>query len=446
MLSGTLGSLGLDDLVGFLSTHGVEGVLTLCGAASSLHLLFVPGRLVVPQARPGRLSPEALDALLARARRVQGARAPRLSRAALDALHARARALRAPDSTAPDSTTGRPGRTGHTTGSLRRSTLEALLARADAIRDADHEARRHRVAEQVHAVSASGRARFEFTPCVVPPDLLRDIEAGGGVALEPLALLMEVARLTDERTRRPSSAPTRAARRPATGARPGASVETPTLQGDIDGVGLAALLQTLRERRRGGTLTLLAGGREERLYFVEGEAFALRIEADDEFAFALLGVDAADSVRALVRGAAIDEGALTEAEQARLRERFLEVLFAEGATFAFHEGDLPPDVRAPRRGVTRISLQTERFLLQAIQRWSEWDALRDALDDGRAVLRFVSPGAKLEAIRAGGLPEVLTLLDGRLRFDEAVKAARAPRLVAARAVADLLRAGRLVAV
>lgn len=456
-LSGTLGSLGLDDVVGFLSTHGVEGVLTIFGATASLRLLVLPGRLLIPQARPGRLSAGALDALLARADRVGRSRARRLSRLQIDELMARARATRA--GPARRQAAGRTGRIERAeleamharaeqsraerpaSGRVSRTTLDGLLARADALGDPDIASRRHRVAEQVHAVSASGGASFDFAPCALSDDLVRDIEALGGLAIEPLALLMEVARLDDEQQRTPSQAPTRAVRRP--GSR--AAAVTAALQGDIDGVGLAALLQTLRERRRGGTLVLKAGGHEERLYFVQGEAFALRIDADDEFAFSLLGADAADSVRALVRGAAVEERALTAADQQRLRERFLDVLFAEGATFAFLQDDLPPDVHAPRRGITRIALQTERFLLEAIQRMVEWDTLRESISDGRAVLRFASAAAKLAAIRDRDLPEVLTLFDGRQSFDEVVIAARAARVEAARVVVALMGEGLLVA-
>lgn len=454
-LSGTLGSLALDDVVGFLSTHGVEGVLTICGAAASLQLLVLPGRLLIPEPRPGRLSEGTLDALLSRARKVGRSHSRRLSRAQVDELvrrasdeHARSASRRAEPRSGRVSRAdleaihARAGRartpTPPTTGRLSRAAVRDLIARADAL-EVDIDARRHKAARQVHAVSASGRARFEFTPCPVPDDVVRNLEALGGVAVEPLALLMEVARLADERRREPSRAPTRVIRR--AGEAPPAPAAA--LQGDIDGVGLAALLQTLRQRRRDGTLVLTAAGHEERLYFVKGEAFALRVEADDEFAFALLGVDAADSVRALVRGAAVDERELTTAEQTRLRARFLDVLFGQGATFAFYEGDLPPDVHAPRRGITRIALQTERFLLEAIQRMVEWDDLRATIDDGRAVLRFGSAPLKLDAIRARGLPEVLTLLDGRLSFDDVVLAARASRLEAARVIAALVRDGAL---
>jgi hypothetical protein len=349
-------------------------------------------------------------------------RTGRLGKPAIDEILARAAATRV---AAPQ-----------TTGRLQRKDLDSILDRADALDDQD--ARRHKAAASVHAVSSEGSARFEFMPCPVPPDVVRELEAMGGVALEPLALLMEVARLKDERGREKKSA-TRSARRKQVDEPPG-----PSLRGDVDGIGLAALLQTLRERRRAGTLVLTAADREERLYFEEGEAFALRVEADDWFAHDLLGADAADSVRALVRGNAVEEGKLTAADQTRLRDQFLDVLFGESATFAFHEGQLPPEVQTPRRGTTRIALQTERFLLEAIQRMVEWDALREPLKDGAAVLRFATPELKLSTIRQSNLPEVMTLIDGRQTFDEVVRAARAKRIEAARTVAGLIAAKKVL--
>lgn len=449
-LSGTLSSLGLDDVVGFLSTHGVEGVLTICGAAMSMRMLVLPGRLVVPQPRPGRLSAEALDALLSRAERVGRTASRRLSREAVDELVQRAkrerqgRRARPPSGShrKPTAATARREPSAPTvTGRLSRDVVDDLFARADALAGNSAEKRRHKLAEQVHLVAAGGGARFEFTPCELPEHVVKEIEALGAMSLEPLALLMEVARLADEHSQAPDLGRTMVA---APKALQAAMADNPAaLQGDIDGVGLAALLQTLRERRRAGTLLLQSSGREEKLYFIDGEAYALRLDADDEFAHQLLGADAADSVRTLVREAAIDEQTLTAAEQARLRERFLDVLFGADAQFAFFDSDLPREVIEPRRGLTRIALQTERFLLEAIQRMVEWDDLRAAIGDGKAHLRFTSAEAKLAAIRERGAPEVLTLVDGRLSFDEVVRASQVPRLVAARVIAALVREGKL---
>src|SRR5690606_36926593 len=78
--------------------------------------------------------------------------------------------------------------------------------------------------------------------------------------------------------------------------------QEPVLEGDLDGVGLAAILQALRDQRRTGTLLVRAGGREERLLFHRGDAFLLRLGEDEEtadFAAFLLGDEGSDELEAL---------------------------------------------------------------------------------------------------------------------------------------------------
>ena len=67
-LSGTFGSIGLADVIGFLSTHGGEGILTIRGA-TTLRMLIMPRRIVVADGPPGRARAKKLDARLARATR-----------------------------------------------------------------------------------------------------------------------------------------------------------------------------------------------------------------------------------------------------------------------------------------------------------------------------------------------------------------------------------------
>ena len=200
----------------------------------------------------------------------------------------------------------------------------------------------------------------------------------------------------------------------------------PVVQGDLEGVGLPALLQGLRAHGRTGSLKVGTPARWERLYFHDGEAFVLRRDpAVDPLTRALLGESQADQADA--------------DESERARERFLEVLFWKGASFRYVPDKLPADFAA-----RAIPLQTDRFLLQAIQRLDAWEQLQPVLDGGRAVFRFLSDGGKLNAIRERGVSDVLTLLDGRRSVDDVLDRATTPRLEAAQVVADLFRAGHLV--
>ena len=221
------------------------------------------------------------------------------------------------------------------------------------------------------------------------------------------------------------------------------------VEGDLEGVGLAAVLQTLRENRRTGTLTVTAARREERLCFLRGDVYFLRVEDPEAAAFAefFLGEGADEQVSELLEHkralGLVDEGQLDQAEVRELKAAFLDTLFWEGARFAFHQNVLPDEFFAPGEHVSRVALQTDRFLLDAIRALTEWDAIRRVVPTGRAVFRFPDLARKMDAIRDLGAAEVLTLVDGRKSFDDVVRISGERRLAVGRLVKRLVEEGGL---
>lgn len=228
-----------------------------------------------------------------------------------------------------------------------------------------------------------------------------------------------------------------------------AEAGNPALEGDLEGVGLAAVLQALRDNGRTGTLVITAPRREEKLYFHRGEVFILRFADPEAEAFAefFLGDEGAEQVERLAaqqgRGGRVAEGQLDPAEVREVKAAFLDILFWEGARFAFHQDELPDEFFAPDENVTEIALETDRFLLDAIRALTEWDQIRRVVPSGRAVFRFADLEAKMAAIRDHGHAEVLTLVDGRQTFDDLVRVSGERRLVVGRLVRDLVDAGAL---
>lgn len=226
----------------------------------------------------------------------------------------------------------------------------------------------------------------------------------------------------------------------------------PALEGDLEGIGLAAVLQALRDNGRTGTLVVTAARREEKLYFHRGEVFILRFRDAEAEAFAefFLGDEGAEQVESLVeqqgRGGCVAEGQLDPAEVREVKAAFLDILFWEGARFAFDQDELPDEFFSPDEGVTEIALETDRFLLDAIRALTEWDHIRRVVPSGRAVLRFADLAAKMAAIRERGQAEVLTLVDGRQTFDDLVRFSGERRLVVGRLVRDLVEQGALLLV
>ena len=220
------------------------------------------------------------------------------------------------------------------------------------------------------------------------------------------------------------------------------------LEGDLDGVGLAAVLQSLRNNRRTGTLTVRSGRREERLCFQSGDAFFLEVEDSEGDAFVefFLGEEGADSLGDLGGGGGGGRGLVAEDdldrdELAELKKRFLDILLWNDSTFGFYQSSLPEEFFSLGEAVTKVALRTERFLLQAMQVMSAWEEAAEVFQRGSALLEFVDSDAKHRAIRECGLPEMLTLIDGRLSFDDLVRASGTPRLEAGQLVAELVRLG-----
>ena len=218
------------------------------------------------------------------------------------------------------------------------------------------------------------------------------------------------------------------------------------LEGDLDGVGLAAVLQSLRNNRRTGTLVVRSGRREERLCFQQGEAFFLEVDDTEGDAFVefFLGEDGADSFGDLGGEGSRSRGLVAEDdldrdELAELKKRFLDILLWDDSTFAFYQSTLPEEFFEVGEGVTKVALRTQRFLLQAMQVMHAWEEAAEVFNSGKAQLEFRDADAKHRAIRECGLPEMLTLIDGRLSFDDLVRASRVPRLEAGQLIAELVR-------
>ena len=449
--SGSVSCMGLADVVQFLAQNGVEGALTVVGAAASVRLYLAGGRVLCPlrggsQGRQGRLPASELDALVQRGEAVREerkktgrpGRTGKFDRSALDEVMARAREV-----------AQERERLEAVTGKLDQDTLQELLQRAERL---GQDERHQHATEAVHQVFTWDQARFEFQPGPVPPLLLDALREGEGLVLDARALLMEVARRDDERQRSPVIGPhgTRVAERPrrsASGKHTRPSERA--LEGDLRGVGLAAVLQALRARRRTGTLSVTAAGREEQLCFHEGEVFVLRRESldADDFAKSFLGDDAGERMRELTSSAMlrrrIDESQLTGDQIKALKEQFFELLFHDGAEFAFFQDVLPPEFETLSPEVTKIALETDRFLMEAIQRLGEWDGIRRTLGSGDPVLRFTDYEWKLSAVRGHERSELLLLIDGRRSLEELVRQSGLTHLEVGRVVAPLVAAGSL---
>lgn len=222
----------------------------------------------------------------------------------------------------------------------------------------------------------------------------------------------------------------------------------PSIAGDMNGLSLAAVLQGLRGRKRTGTLSLTNGKRETRLFFHRGSVFLLKVEdaSAEEFVNFFLegGEEQLEFVNPSVAASGqVAESELDAAESRRLKAEILDVLFWDEAKFSFSKNDLPNEFFEPGKNATKVALDTDLFLMEAIGRISEWDAVRQAIPSGAHRLAFTSAEAKFTAIRELGMPEVLTLVDGRKTFEDVVRISGQQRLEVGNALRRLVEAGTI---
>jgi hypothetical protein len=222
----------------------------------------------------------------------------------------------------------------------------------------------------------------------------------------------------------------------------------PSITGDMVGLGLAAVLQGLRGRKRTGTLQLTDGKRETKLYFHRGSLFLLQVENAQDQEFVNFFLDGEESQLEFVDmnlGAKgnVNEADLDAADARRLKDEVLDVLFWDKAQFSFMKNELPDEFFEPGENATKVALDTDSFLMEAIGRIQEWDGVRQAIPSGLCRLSFATPESKFDAIRERGMPEVLTLLDGRKTFEDVVRISGQPRLEVGRVLRELVEAGSL---
>lgn len=222
----------------------------------------------------------------------------------------------------------------------------------------------------------------------------------------------------------------------------------PSLEGDMRGLSLAAVLQGLRTRGRTGTLVLTDGKRESKLYFHRGSVFLLRVEDAAAQEFVDFFLDGGTKEIEFVGGSLDQRGQVSETdldadEARRVKDEILDVLFWEDAKFTFWKNDLPPEFFDPNMSTTKVALNTDVFLMEAIGRIQEWDSVRRVIPSGKCSMAFASLEAKLTAIRERGMSEVLTIVDGRHTFDDVVRISNQSRLEVGRLLRDLADAGDL---
>lgn len=224
------------------------------------------------------------------------------------------------------------------------------------------------------------------------------------------------------------------------------------LQGDTSSLSLAEVLQLLHQGRRTGTLRVSDGEREKVLYLDDGVLQLLEVEsseADREVWDLIMGDETHHSLDIsglLKRRGQLREEEVGEDELQSIKEDLFETFLWEGASYEFTQNLLPTELRQDTPRATKLALRTDRLLIEAMSRLAEWDELRKTLKSERAVFKYASPAAQLEAVQTEGLGALAYLFDGTHTLADVVRVSGENRFKIYRLVRDLVAKKKLVLV
>lgn len=226
----------------------------------------------------------------------------------------------------------------------------------------------------------------------------------------------------------------------------------PVLQGDTSSLGLAEVLQLLHQGKRTGTLRVSGEEREKVFYLDDGVLQLLDVgasEADREVWDLIMGDETHHSMdisALLKKRGQVKEEEVGKAELQSIKEDIFETFLWEGANYEFTQNLLPTELRSDAPRATKLALRTDRLLIEAMSRLAEWDELRKTLRSERAVFKYASAQAQLQAVQSEGLGALAYLFDGSHTLADVVRVSGENRFKIFRLVRDLAAKKALVLV
>ena len=220
------------------------------------------------------------------------------------------------------------------------------------------------------------------------------------------------------------------------------------LEGDLASFSLAEVLQSFHVSKRSGTLRIFTDDREKEICFEDGQVYLL--EVDDDTGDFLLDAGFMANVNEglggdfnVVAQGLISENELSDQVAEQIKEEVYDVFLWDGACFEFTRDELPEEFYSTASNVTKYSLNTSMFLLEAVRRISEWERVREILPHDELVVAFDSYETKMRAVTERGSQEVLLLVDGRHTIRDVLRISGARRFHAISLLSDLLSGGSL---
>jgi outer membrane protein assembly factor BamB/tetratricopeptide (TPR) repeat protein len=215
-----------------------------------------------------------------------------------------------------------------------------------------------------------------------------------------------------------------------------------SLNGNIEEIGIGEVIQTISLNQYEGTL-VIRGEKVEKLFYLSqgecslvlpGESGAFKL-GDLLLKSRKITMDALETARlvqkekgipfgkALLSMDVVTEDDIDEVVEAKFKEDFFDVFLMRRGEFAFHFGQKPEDLLHEEEVVSKVCLNTQGLIMEALRQVDEWGRMRRKIRTPKAIFTIVDESP--EALEDIDLPEQVLgemgLIDGRRNVIEILR-------------------------
>ncbi|MCO5165446.1 MAG: PQQ-binding-like beta-propeller repeat protein [Planctomycetes bacterium] len=195
-----------------------------------------------------------------------------------------------------------------------------------------------------------------------------------------------------------------------------------SFKGNLEILNLSDIFQSLAMNRHSGTLVVNDGKREKKIYFAEGEITLLSSNRRQRLGEMLiasgkiteedldLALKLQKQSRKKLGEILVEEGFCADEDiyklvRMQIEEEIYDLFLWRKADFEFIADQIPDDMAREAPNLTRLALNTNSLIMEALRRLDEWNLMQDLVPTTKEVF-VVADGGVLDRCRAG-LPERL---------------------------------------
>ncbi len=203
-----------------------------------------------------------------------------------------------------------------------------------------------------------------------------------------------------------------------------------SFKGNLEVLNLSDIFQSLAMNRHSGTLVVNDGKREKKIFFAEGEISLLssgrrmrlgdlliaggKITADDlDLALKLQKQSRKKLGEILVEEGFCEQDDIDRLLRQQIEEELYDLFLWRKAEFEFMADQMPDDMIRESPQLTRLSINTNSLIMEALRRLDEWSLIQDAVPTTKEVFIVTDVDALLDSEVSQSLKADYSAIDGK---------------------------------